>query len=105
MAPKEIEGVLITHPDIIDAAVIGVPAPKVADGELPRAYLVARPGTNPDEASIKQVVAEKLARYKQCDGGIVFLESIPKTASGKILKRQLREQAKAEMQPNIKARM
>ena len=44
VAPPEIEGVLLTHPLIVDAAVIGIPADNVLDGEWPRAYVVRKPG-------------------------------------------------------------
>ena len=89
---------LLTHPEIVDAAVIGVPAQKQSDGELPRAYLVAKPDTSPTVDSVKKHMVERLARYKQCEGGILFVDQIPKTASGKILKRTLLEQAKQEME-------
>lgn len=83
----------------MDAAVIGVQAGE-DDGQLPRAYVVKRPGKAGEaltEADVKAHFAGKLAKYKQLNGGVVFLPQIPKTASGKILKRLLREQAKREM--------
>lgn len=94
VAPNEIEGVLLSHPDIADAAVIGVQIDR--DVEVPRAYIVKRPGSRIREADVMSLVAAKLARYKQLDGGVRFVGSIPKTASGKILKRVLREDAKRE---------
>ena len=100
---------LLTHPEIVDAAVIGISAPNQSDGEVPRAYLVARPGTSPTADSIKDHMAERLAKYKHCNGGIVFVDAIPKTASGKILKRTLLEQAKKELEEagekQVKAKM
>ena len=99
VAPPELEGTLLDHPDIVDAAVIGVPDPQNKEGsEAPRAYLVRRQGG--DKPSTQEVYAfmkERLASYKMLSGGVVFVDEIPKTPSGKILKRILREQAKKEM--------
>ncbi len=99
VAPPELEAVLLSHPKIVDVAVIGVAAGP-DDGQLPRAYVVRRPGKAGEaltEADLKAHFAGKLAKYKQLNGGVVFVPEIPKTASGKILKRVLREQAKREM--------
>lgn len=99
VAPIELEGALLTHADIVDAAVIGVPAKKLSDGEAPRGYVVVRPEMK-GKVSREEVgrhMRERVAGYKQLTGGIVFVESIPKTASGKILKRVLKEQAVEEM--------
>ena len=101
VAPPELEGVLLSHPLIIDAAVIGVKHASEQDVELPRAYVVKRPGPESkslDEKTIKDYCAVRLAKYKELTGGVRFVDSIPKTASGKILKRVLREEAKAELQ-------
>lgn len=98
VAPPELEGILLTHPDIVDAAVIGVETGE-KDSEAPRAYVVRRPGSDArklDEVGVKAYVEPKLASYKRLEGGVRFVESIPKNASGKILKRLLREQAKQE---------
>lgn len=100
VTPPELEGVLLDHPFIVDAAVIGVPDATREGSELPRAYLVRRPGSDGDKLSAAEVhkyMRERLASYKMLEGGIVFVEAIPKNASGKILKRILREQAKKEM--------
>ncbi|TGO69394.1 hypothetical protein BOTNAR_0011g00090 [Botryotinia narcissicola] len=98
VAPPEIESVLLSHPLIVDAAVIGIKGSD-ADGEIPRAYVVKRPGEESkglDEKDVKKWCGERLARYKELTGGIKFVEAIPKNASGKILKRMLREQADKE---------
>ncbi|RVX72878.1 hypothetical protein B0A52_03231 [Exophiala mesophila] len=96
VAPPELEAVLMSHPNILDAAVIGIPAPSAIDGELPRAYIVARNPAAADRSGIERYVSERLAKYKQLSGGIVFVESLPKTASGKYLKRHLRDLWKRE---------
>jgi len=98
VAPLEIEGVLLAHPGIIDTAVIGVYLSR--DGsELPRAYVVRRPGLGDGltEEAVKQYSSQKLSKYKSIDGGVKFVDSIPKNATGKILKRLLKEEAQSEI--------
>ncbi|TEY76477.1 hypothetical protein BOTCAL_0058g00240 [Botryotinia calthae] len=98
VAPPEIESILLSHPSIVDAAVIGIKGSD-ADGEMPRAYVVKRPGEeskNLGEKDVKEWCGERLARYKELTGSVKFVEAIPKNASGKILKRMLREQADKE---------
>jgi acyl-CoA synthetase (AMP-forming)/AMP-acid ligase II len=100
VAPPELETVLLTHPHIIDAAVIGVKHQFEKDVELPRAYVVRRPGPEGlalDEKTVKEHCGKRLTKFKELTGGVRFVESIPKNASGKILKRLLREQAEAEV--------
>ena len=91
VAPAELEALLCTHPEILDATVI----PRLCDvaGELPRAYVVKRDKHNIDltEEAVQLFVEERTAHYKKLRGGVVFTETIPKTASGKILRRQLVE--------------
>lgn len=94
VAPAELEGVLISHADIIDAAVIGIPGKD--DSELPRAYVVRREGTKIQADQLQAFMKENLAGYKQLTGGIVFVSEIPKLPSGKILKRVLREMVSKE---------
>jgi acyl-CoA synthetase (AMP-forming)/AMP-acid ligase II len=96
VAPAEIEAVLLHHPDITDAAVIGI-KPSAEASELPRAYVVRRAGATLTEEDVRKFSSARLAKYKQLNGGIKFVEGIPKTASGKILKNQLREWAKREV--------
>lgn len=96
MAPPELEAVLLGHPSIVDAAVIGLKGPPNSDAELPRAYVVRRQGASISEDEVNDLVRQRLARYKQLTGGVKFLDEIPKSASGKILKRILRDQAGEE---------
>ena len=99
VAPAEIEGVLLSHPDVQDVAVIGIDAGQ--NGEVPRAYVIKRAATPLSEQDVKAWVEQRLAKFKRLDGGVRFVESIPKTASGKILKRVLREEARRETGPRL----
>ncbi|KAK4081495.1 4-coumarate-CoA ligase [Purpureocillium lilacinum] len=94
VAPAELEALLLTHDDIVDAGVVGV---KVPTGELPRAYVVRAPGSTVSEDDVRRWVEGKVARYKWLQGGVVFVDAIPKLLSGKILRRALRERAQAEL--------
>ena len=89
---------LLSHPEIVDCAVIGIKFGR-DESEFPRAYVVRRPGSGDGltEDEVKRYLAERLVYYKRLDGGVVFVDAIPKTASGKILKRVLREQAAKEV--------
>ena len=108
VAPPELEAVLLSHPQIIDAAVIGIPA-EVKEGELPRAYVVRRPGKEGDaltEQAVKEYSGSRLAKFKALSGGVKFVDAIPKNASGKILKRILREEAIKEIKSgNLSAKL
>lgn len=75
---------------------IGLQPKPGSDAERPRAYVVRKPGTNISEKEVKRLISDHLASYKQLTGGVVFLKEIPKSPSGKILKRVLREWAEAE---------
>jgi len=88
VAPAELEAVLLSHPQVADAAVIGVP--DVAVGELPMAFVVLKTDATISEKDLKQYVDGKVAPYKKLRGGVRYVQSIPKTGSGKIIRRELR---------------
>ena len=90
VAPAEVEAALQDHPQVLDAAVLGVADDEA--GEVPVAFVVPRPGA--DAADIAAFLRGRLATYKQ-PRTIEFVEAIPKTASGKILRRVLRDQMAA----------
>jgi len=100
VAPPELETTLLSHPHLVDAAVIGVKFPSEPDVEHPRAYVVKRPvpeSEKLDEANVRKYCGERLAKFKELTGGVRFVDAIPKNASGKILKRVLRDMAKDEL--------
>lgn len=86
--PAELETILRTHPQILDAGVVGVQHP--TSGEVPRAFVVVKPGSNVTEKEIQDFVSKQVASYKRLTGGVKFLDTIPKNATGKIMRRQLK---------------
>jgi acyl-CoA synthetase (AMP-forming)/AMP-acid ligase II len=86
VAPAELEALLLTHPAVADAAVI--PSPDEEAGEVPKAFIVLKAEATEEE--IMDFVAERVAPYKKLRF-VEFLEQIPKSASGKILRRVLKE--------------
>ena len=91
VAPAELEALLVGHPDIADAAVIGSPDPSA--GEVPKAFVVASGQTSADE--IMAFVAERVAPHKKLRK-VEFVSEIPKAASGKILRRELIARERSE---------
>jgi fatty-acyl-CoA synthase len=86
--PAEVEGVLESHPDVAEAAVVGVADPEW--GEKVRAFIARRPGTTLDDAALKLWCREKLAGPK-VPREFIFLDALPRNPTGKVLKRELRE--------------
>jgi fatty-acyl-CoA synthase len=84
----EVEKVLLAHPDVYEAVVIPVPNEKW--GEIPKALVTLKPGSQPTEHDLLEFCRSRLSHYK-CPRSIEFLESLPKTGSGKVLKRELRQ--------------
>ncbi len=93
VAPAELEALLMEHPAVLDAAVIPKRDPEA--GEVPKAFILLRPRQQATPEEIMQFVAERVAPYKKIRE-IEFVEAIPKTLSGKILRRDLIEQERAK---------
>lgn len=91
--PREVEEVLYQHPKVLEAAVIGLPDDM--RGEKIVAYLVLKPAETATAAEIRAFCRERLAQYKQ-PRTVIFRDSLPKAMAGKVLRRQLREEALAE---------
>ncbi|CAN8312718.1 unnamed protein product [Cochlearia groenlandica] len=86
VAPAELEALLLTHPEIADAAVIPFPDKEV--GQFPMAYVVRKAGSLLSEKSIMEFVGKQVAPYKRVRK-VAFVSSIPKNPSGKILRKDL----------------
>jgi 4-coumarate--CoA ligase len=105
--PAELEGILLSHPKVMDAAVIGV-YDKDQATELPRAYIVPKDGLRKTEAEAKDItdwLGGKVAHHKKLRGGVRFVDEIPKSVSGKILRRLLKVKAQEEMDGGAKAKL
>lgn len=85
--PAEIENVLAAHPQVAEVAVIGTAHPHW--GETPRAYVVRCGELEPDEAGLIDYTRARLARYK-CPTSVVFVSALPRNATGKLIKGELR---------------
>jgi acyl-coenzyme A synthetase/AMP-(fatty) acid ligase len=118
VAPAELEALMLTHPSVQDVAVIGIPDEQA--GELALAFVVRQPGSKLTEKEVVDFVAGKInilnknnvvnvrrmitnfcipgqvSPSKRLYGGAKFIAAIPKTASGKILRRDLRELIKGK---------
>ncbi|KAG7188841.1 hypothetical protein KM043_008447 [Ampulex compressa] len=88
--PAELEALLRTHPNVAEAAVIGIPDEKC--GEVPKAFVIPKAGKKLGEDEVKNFVKGKVSEYKQLRGGVVFVDNIPKNPSGKILRSQLKKE-------------
>ena len=91
--PRVIEEALYQHPDLAEAAVVAEPHP--LHGELPIAYVVAKPGANLDPTAMRDWCRARLGRH-EVPRRILVREALPKNAAGKILKRELRRQGELE---------
>ncbi|KAJ5145776.1 uncharacterized protein N7515_000340 [Penicillium bovifimosum] len=95
VAPAELEAHLLAHPDVADCAVVAIPDDRA--GEVPKAIIVKSSTAGSDETVTKALlkhVEDHKARHKWLMGGIRFVDAIPKSPSGKILRRLIRDQEK-----------
>jgi long-chain acyl-CoA synthetase len=92
VAPAELEALLMEHPAVLDSAVIGVPDDEA--GEVPKGFVVLRPGQSATAEALIAFVNGKLAGYKKLHY-VEFIDIIPKVPSGKILRRELKERERA----------
>ena len=120
--PAELEGYLASHPLIDDVAVVGVES-RLLGTEVPRAYIVRKQSTSSttsssaserkDAEEIIKWMNKKVANHKKLRGGVMFVDAVPKSVSGKILRRVLKERAKGEFEEeervqesgNVKAKL
>lgn len=103
VAPAELEALLLEHEYIADAAVCAL---QLEHEELPRAYVALKPeykGAS-TESDIEKWVAERVARHKQLTGGVVFIAEVPKSPSGKIQRKILKEWAKKDAEGWLRRR-
>jgi long-chain acyl-CoA synthetase len=91
--PNEVEEVLFTHPAVVEAAAIGIP--HSYRGEVVKAFVVLKPGANASAEALIEHCRDKLAKFK-LPAEVEFVESLPKSAVGKVLRRELRTRSQPE---------
>eukprot|EP01018_Ginkgo_biloba_P019510 Gb_13602 [translate_table: standard] len=94
VAPAELEALLLAHPEVLDAAVIPLPDPEA--GEVPIAYVVRNSGSSLTERDVLEYIAKQVAPFKRLRR-INFVDSIPKSSSGKILRRELVQKVRSKI--------
>jgi 4-coumarate--CoA ligase len=107
VAPAELEAVLLDHEAVADSAVVGV---TLHNEEWPRAYVVLKEGFrgHVTEQDIQGWIKTRVAKHKWLAGGVAFVDEVPKSASGKILRKIMREWAKKDvplLETRVKARL
>jgi acyl-CoA synthetase (AMP-forming)/AMP-acid ligase II len=105
--PAELEGILLGNDEVDDVAVIGIYNKDQAT-EVPRAYIVPKMGVKEGKETEERIVkwlASKVASHKRLRGGVRFVDEIPKSASGKILRRKLKEVALEDEKKSQRAKL
>ncbi|KEF60905.1 uncharacterized protein A1O9_02469 [Exophiala aquamarina CBS 119918] len=107
VAPAELEAVLLEHKDVADAAVVGI---NLHNEEFPRAYVVLQEHAKGKTTvlDVQDFVAQRVAKHKRLTGGIKFIDEVPKLASGKIVRKLIKEWARndvKEVERIVKARL
>jgi long-chain acyl-CoA synthetase len=95
--PAEVEEMLVTHPAVAEAAVVGVAHPHT--GEAVKAYVVMAPGSDVDEETLIDYSLDHLARYK-CPSKVIFVDAFPRNASGKLVRRSLDDALRSGVKPS-----
>ncbi|SDY07864.1 AMP-binding protein [Citreimonas salinaria] len=101
IGPSEIEDCLMAHPDVANVGVVG--KPDALRTEIVKAYVVPRTGSTPDADALKAWVKDRLATYS-CPREIAFLEVLPMTVTGKVIRRELKARAAAETSPDTEGK-
>jgi long-chain acyl-CoA synthetase len=91
--PRNLEELLYQHPDVLEAAVIGIPHPQRV--QAPKVFIVKKEGTQVTESAIREYLRDKVAGYAM-PHQVEFREALPKSAIGKILKKELVAEEKAK---------
>lgn len=96
IAPAELEDIILTHPKVADCGVLAVPAPEEGDGDVPRAFVVLKPEFSSDEKNaltmdIDNLIETKLTSYKKLRGGVTYIDQLPRSLAGKLLRKELKK--------------